>query len=64
LFEGACEGRVGLAPRGQAGFGYDPLFLPDGFSQTFAELAGEIKNRLSHRALALAKLKGWLAKTR
>jgi XTP/dITP diphosphohydrolase len=62
LFEGACEGRVGLAPRGQAGFGYDPLFLPDGFSQTFAELAGETKNRLSHRALALAKLKGWLGK--
>ena len=62
LFEGACEGRIGFAPRGQAGFGYDPLFVPDGFSQTFAELAGEIKNRLSHRALALAKLKDWLGK--
>ncbi len=62
LFESACEGRIGFAPRGQGGFGYDPLFLPDGFSQTFAELAGETKNRLSHRALALAKLKDWLGK--
>ena len=63
LFEGACEGRIGFAPLGQGGFGYDPLFLPDGFSQTFAELGEEMKNRFSHRARALAKLKGWLEKT-
>ena len=60
LFEGACEGRIGFAPRGQGGFGYDPLFLPDGISQTFAELGEETKNQLSHRALALTKLKDWL----
>ena len=57
FFEGACEGRIGFAPRGQCGFGYDPLFLPDGITQTFAELGEEIKNRLSHRGRALAKLK-------
>lgn len=62
LFEGACEGRIGFAPRGQGGFGYDPLFLPDGFSQTFAELGSETKNRLSHRARALARLRDWLEK--
>jgi len=61
LFQGACEGRIGFTPRGQAGFGYDPLFTPDGHEQTFAELAGETKNKLSHRASALAKLKARLA---
>jgi XTP/dITP diphosphohydrolase len=55
LFDGACEGRIGFAPGGQGGFGYDPLFLPDGHPQTFAELGEEIKNQISHRALALAK---------
>src|SRR6185295_18480816 len=60
LFDGACEGRIILAPRGHGGFGYDPVFLPDGFDETFAELGEETKNRLSHRAKALAKLKvGW-----
>jgi len=59
-FDGACEGRIGLAPRGQNGFGYDPLFTPDGFAQTFAELGEDVKNRLSHRARALAKLKDFL----
>ncbi len=59
-FEGACEGRIDFAPRGRGGFGYDPLFIPDGFEQTFAELGEEVKNRLSHRAKALAKLKCWL----
>jgi XTP/dITP diphosphohydrolase len=62
LFDGACEGRIGVAPRGPGGFGYDPLFLPGGFSQTFAELGEGIKNQLSHRGLALAKLKAWLEK--
>ncbi len=57
LFEGACEGRIGFAPRGQSGFGYDPLFFPTGYEQTFAELGEEAKNRMSHRANALAKLK-------
>ena len=57
LFEGACEGRIGLAPRGQGGFGYDPLFVPEGHEATFAELGEEVKNQMSHRAKALAKLK-------
>lgn len=60
LFEGACEGRILLEPRGKHGFGYDPLFVPNGFDKTFAELADKIKNKLSHRARALEKLKAKL----
>jgi XTP/dITP diphosphohydrolase len=57
VFDGVCEGRMIFEPRGQNGFGYDPLFIPVGFEQTFAELGDEVKNQLSHRARALAKLK-------
>jgi XTP/dITP diphosphohydrolase len=57
LFEGACEGRIGFAARGPHGFGYDPLFTPDGFTQTYAELGEDVKNRISHRAQALEKLR-------
>jgi XTP/dITP diphosphohydrolase len=57
LFSGACEGRIGFSPRGEGGFGYDPLFTPDGFSLTFAELGEEVKNGVSHRARALEQLK-------
>jgi XTP/dITP diphosphohydrolase len=60
LFEGVCEGRIGFEPCGQNGFGYDPLFIPTGYDQTFAELGETTKNQLSHRAKALAKLRGWL----
>jgi XTP/dITP diphosphohydrolase len=56
LFEGACEGHILRAPRGSAGFGYDPLFQPCGYAQTFAELGPALKNTMSHRARALAKL--------
>jgi len=56
-FDGVCEGRIIFEPRGKNGFGYDPLFVPVGFEQTFAELGGDVKNKLSHRAKALAKLK-------
>ena len=56
LFEGACEGRIGFGPRGRGGFGYDPLFVPSGHEQTFGELSEAVKNLLSHRAKALAKL--------
>ena len=52
--EGRCEGSLLQQPRGTAGFGYDPLFVPDGYSQTFAELDAATKNRISHRAQALA----------
>ena len=51
---GACPGALLGAPRGHAGFGYDPLFVPDGYDLTFAELDAATKNRISHRAIALA----------
>jgi XTP/dITP diphosphohydrolase len=63
LFEGTCEGRIDVAPRGRGGFGYDPLFVPRGYEQTFGELGEDVKNRLSHRAQALAKLRLWFART-
>jgi XTP/dITP diphosphohydrolase len=62
LFEGTCEGKILFAPRGQNGFGYDPLFVPDGFTQTFAELGDDVKNKSSHRAQALEKLKDYFNK--
>lgn len=62
LFDGACEGRIQFAASGQGGFGYDPLFVPDGFTQSFAELGEDVKNNLSHRAQALAKLKNYFSK--
>ena len=57
LFEGACEGRIIFAATGEGGFGYDPLFVPEGCSETFAELGETEKNRISHRAKALEKLR-------
>ena len=54
---GVCEGRVVLEPRGEAGFGYDPIFIPDGFDETMAELGSGRKNALSHRGRALRALK-------
>jgi XTP/dITP diphosphohydrolase len=54
-FEGVCEGRIAHEPRGTGGFGYDPIFIPDGHKQTFGELPDEIKRAMSHRARALAK---------
>lgn len=55
-FAGACEGRIQLQPGGGGGFGYDPLFVPEGYAASFAELGEAIKNSLSHRARALALL--------
>ena len=57
IFDGACVGRLLEEARGAHGFGYDPLFVPDGFAETFAELGEETKNRISHRSRALQKLK-------
>lgn len=59
-FEGIIKGHITLSPRGNAGFGYDPVFIPDRFSQTFAELGSELKNKISHRALAINELKKYL----
>ena len=61
FFNGSCAGRLDVAPRGVGGFGYDPLFVPDGCAQSFAELGDDVKNRLSHRAQALAQLRAALA---
>ena len=58
-FSGAVEGAINQSEKGEGGFGYDPLFVPEGFGETFAELGAETKNRLSHRGRALAALKSW-----
>jgi XTP/dITP diphosphohydrolase len=60
LAEGICNGTILSTERGSGGFGYDPLFVPDGFELTFAELADSIKNQISHRALALLQTKEFL----
>ena len=62
IFDGVCRGEIISAPRGQNGFGYDPLFVPDGFEQTFAELGDDVKNKISHRAMALEKLRSYFSK--
>jgi XTP/dITP diphosphohydrolase len=61
LSEGICEGTITHAPRGTGGFGYDPLFIPDGYDQTFAELPDTIKNQISHRARALLGTRTFLS---
>ena len=59
-FSGTVEGRIIAKPRGCAGFGYDPLFIPDDYEETFAELGEQVKNSLSHRSRALAMVIGFL----
>ena len=58
--EGVVEGKINERPRGSHGFGYDPIFIPDGFEETFAELPEELKNNISHRAKAIRKLQAKL----
>ena len=60
LFEGICNGDIIREKRGGEGFGYDPIFQPTGYEQTFAELGSDIKNHISHRARAVAKLAEFL----
>lgn len=55
--EGICEGHIGFQLKGNNGFGYDPLFIPEGYSETFGELSDEVKNKISHRYKALLGLK-------
>jgi XTP/dITP diphosphohydrolase len=62
LLDGVCEGSIGGIASGRGGFGYDPLFVPKDYAQSFAELGEEIKNELSHRARALEKLKQLIGK--
>ena len=60
LFEGICRGRIAEAPQGEGGFGYDPVFIPENYNDTFAVLGDEVKNRISHRALATMQLMDYL----
>ncbi|MDR3060637.1 MAG: non-canonical purine NTP diphosphatase [Dysgonamonadaceae bacterium] len=63
LFDGIINGTIIESPRGSTGFGYDPVFVPKGYSETFAEIGNSIKNTISHRALAVEKLKNYLNET-
>ncbi len=54
--KGICKGRITLSPKGNSGFGYDPIFIPEGYNETFAQLGDDIKNKISHRAIALQKM--------
>ena len=60
FFEGRINGQIIDGRRGNTGFGYDPVFIPDGYSQTFAELGADEKNKISHRAIAARKLALWV----
>jgi XTP/dITP diphosphohydrolase len=67
VFHGSVEGVIAERPRGDRGFGYDPVFIPAGFDQTFAEMGEELKNQISHRAVAIKRLRdklpGWRSVT-
>lgn len=60
FFDGTINGKIADKPFGDGGFGYDPVFIPEGFDDSFAQMPLEIKNRISHRALAMEKLKYYL----
>ncbi len=60
LFEGIIKGEITEQPSGDSGFGYDPVFKPKGYSQTFAEMPNDLKNKISHRAIAVNKLVSYL----
>ena len=60
LFEGIINGKITNSKQGSAGFEYDPIFMPEGYNETFAELGNNIKNKISHRALAINKLSDFL----
>jgi len=61
-FEGEIKGTIAYEARGSSGFGYDPLFIPQGYRSTFAELGVEVKNSISHRSIAVSKLVNFLEK--
>jgi XTP/dITP diphosphohydrolase len=60
IFEGKIEGKIATEPHGTAGFGYDPIFIPEGYSKSFAELTADEKNKISHRGRALDKMAKFL----
>ena len=60
-FEGVCEGKIACEQKGTNGFGYDPIFIPEGYDKTFGVLGEEVKNRISHRAKALNRFYKWFA---
>ena len=62
LFEGIVKGVITKSRRGTSGFGYDPIFIPEGYTQTYAEMGNKLKNKISHRALATNKLCNFLSK--
>lgn len=59
-FEGVVKGHISLYPKGKKGFGYDPIFIPEGYNQTYAQLSESVKNKISHRYQALQKMKAFL----
>ncbi len=62
LFEGIVKGEITKTRRGNSGFGYDPIFIPEGYTQTYAEMGNELKNKISHRAVGVNKLCNFLMK--
>ena len=60
VFEGMVNGRISTKPKGVNGFGYDPIFIPDGYKKTFAEMNSKEKNKISHRLIALRKMESFL----
>ena len=61
VVEGKCEGTIAKSSAGTNGFGFDPVFIPNGYQQTFAELPNEVKSSISHRAKALAQVRAFLS---
>ena len=62
LFEGVCKGEILKEKQGKKGFGYDPIFKPEGFNRSFAEMTSQEKNKISHRGIAIQKLVSFLDK--
>ena len=62
MFEGTVRGKIAIRPTGKGGFGYDPIFVPNGFDESFGELTIEDKSKISHRALAMKKLVHFIKK--